>query len=131
MTDPTKDHSRVSPTGRALGRSAARLAELGRARLVEMGLGAVNAPGLRDEMCKSCACRPGTVPNGCLQTQLDLLKAASDGRPFLCHAPRDGRICAGWASVRAQFGITPLPQAVTALLARHDYSTPDPEDTEP
>ena len=92
---------------------------------------AVKAPGLRDDMCKSCACRPGTVPNGCLQTQLDLLKAASEGRPFLCHAPRDGRICAGWASVRAQLGITPLPAAVVGLLARHDYSAPDSEDAKP
>jgi len=131
VIDPTKDHSRTTPQGRAMGKSAARLAELGRARLVALGLGAVNAPGLRDDMCKSCACRPGTVPNGCLQTQLDLLKAASDGRPFLCHSPRDGRICAGWASVRAQLGITPLPAAVVGLLARHEYSTPDTEGKAP
>ena len=129
MTDYTKDHSRTSPQGRAMGKSAARLAELGRARLVAMGLDAVKAPRLRDEMCKTCACQPGSVPNGCLQTQLDFLKAASEGQPFLCHAPMDGRICAGWASVRAQLGATPLPAAVVALLARHDYSTPDPEDT--
>lgn len=131
MSDPTKAHGRTSPQGRAMGKSAARLAELGRARLVAMGLDAVKAPGLRDEMCKSCACRPGTVPNGCLQTQLDLLKAASEGHPFLCHAPKDGRICAGWASVRAQLGATPLPAAVVDLLARHEYSAPDPEDSKP
>lgn len=127
MTDPTKDHSRVTPQGRAMGKSSARLAELGRAHLAALGLDAVKAPGLRDEMCTSCACRAGTVPNGCLQTQLDLLKAASDGQPFLCHAPMDGRICAGWAGVRAQLGITPLPAPVVGLLARHDYSTLDPE----
>lgn len=131
MTDPTKDHSRVSPQGRALGSSTARLAEMGRARLVALGLDDLKAPGLRDEMCKSCACRPGTVPNGCLQTQLDLLKAASDGVPFRCHAPMDGRICAGWASVRAQLGVTPLPAAVVGLLARHDYSAPDREGSTP
>lgn len=131
MTDPTKDHARVSPQGRTMGRSTARIAELGRARLVALGLDAVNAPGLRDEMCKSCACQPGSVPNGCLQTQLDLLKAAAEGRPFLCHAPKDGRICAGWAGVRAQLAVTPLPAAVVALLARHDYSAPDAEDVKP
>lgn len=126
-----KHHSRVTPQGQAMGRSAVRLAELGRARLVAMGLDAVKAPGLRDEMCKTCACRPGTVPNGCLQTQLDLLKAAAEGQPFLCHAPKDGRICAGWASVRAQLGATPLPAAVMALLAKREYSAPDAEDAKP
>lgn len=131
MTAPTKDHSRVTPQGRALGRSTARLAELGRAHLVALGLGAVNAPGLRDDMCKSCACQPGSVPNGCLQTQLDLLKSAAEGQPFLCHAPKDGRICAGWAGVRAQLGVTPLPAAVVALLAKHKYSAPDVEETKP
>lgn len=127
MTDPTKDHSRVSPTGRAMGKSAARLAEMGQARLTALGLDGVAAPGLRGDMCKSCACRPGTVPNGCLQTQLDLLKAAADGKPFLCHAPMDGRICAGWARVRAELVANPLPPQALALLARHEYSEPDPE----
>ncbi|MCU7370261.1 hypothetical protein PEC18_05095 [Paucibacter sp. O1-1] len=65
MTDPTNDHSRVSPQGRAMGKSAARLADLGLARLAELGLDGVKGPGLRDEMCKSCACRLGAVPNGC------------------------------------------------------------------
>jgi hypothetical protein len=128
MTDPTKDHSRTSPQGRTMGRSTARIAELGRARLVALGLDAVKAPGLRDEMCKSCACRAGTVPNGCLTTQLDVLKCAAEGKPFYCHAPRDGRICAGWASVRAQLGVTPLPAAVVEMLAKHEYSPPDAED---
>jgi len=71
------------------------------------------------------------VPNGCMQTQLDLLKAAAEGQPFLCHAPMDGRICAGWASVRAQLGATPLPAAVLALLAKHEYSQADTEDAKP
>jgi len=126
-----KHHSRVSPQGRAMGKSAARLAELGRARLVALGLDAIKAPGLRDEMCKTCACQPGSVPNGCLQTQLDFLKAAAEGKPFLCHAPLDGRICAGWASVRTQLAATPLPAAVMALLAQHEYSPADTEDAKP
>ena len=128
MTDPTKDHARTSPAGRAMGRNAARLAEMGRARLVSLGLGAVSAPRLRDEMCKSCACRPGTVPNGCLQTQLDLLKSAAEGKPFFCHAPQDGRFCAGWVNIRAQLAASPLPPQALDLLARHEYSAPDAED---
>ncbi len=131
MTDPTKDHARTSPQGRAMGHSTARLAELGRAHLVALGLGAVNAPGLRDAMCKSCACQPGSVPNGCLQTQLDLLKSAAEGQPFLCHAPKDGRICAGWAGIRAQIGVTPLPKPLLELLAKHEYSPPDTEEQTP
>lgn len=125
MTDPTKDHSRVSPTGRAMGKSAARLAEMGRARLIALGLDGVAGPGLRGDMCKSCACRPGTVPNGCLQTQLDLLKAAADGKPFLCHAPRDGKLCAGWVRVRAELVANPLPPRALALLAKWEYSPAD------
>lgn len=125
MTDPTRDHHRVNPQGQALGKSSARLAELGRQRLQALGLVDLGLPTLRDEKCKSCAARAGTVPNGCLQTQLDFLKAATEGRPFLCHAPADGRICAGWAQARAQIAATPVPQAVADLLARHEYSPPD------
>ncbi|MDT7836486.1 hypothetical protein [Aquabacterium sp. OR-4] len=125
MTDPTNDHSRVSPQGRAMGKSAARLADLGLARLAELGLDGVKGPGLRDEMCKSCACRLGAVPNGCLQTQMDLLKAAAEGKPFQCHAPRNGQLCAGWVRVRAELVANPLPPQALALLAQWEFSPAD------
>ena len=118
-------HPRVTPTGQAMGKSAARLAELGRTRLAELGLADVKGPGLRDGMCKTCACQPGTVPNGCLQTQLDFLKAVHEGRPFLCHAPMDGKICAGWVRARAEVACNPLPAPIAELLAQHEYSPPD------
>ncbi|HOU64479.1 MAG TPA: hypothetical protein PK861_00405 [Thermomonas sp.] len=118
-------HSRVTPEGIAMGKSAARLAELGRARLVEMGLDGVKGPGLRDEMCKTCACRPGTVPNGCLQTQMDFLKAAAEGKPFQCHAPLNGQLCAGWVRARAELVANPPPQDIKALVAKWKYSPPD------
>lgn len=108
-----------------MGKSAARLADLGRARLAEMGLDGLNGPGLRSEMCKTCACQPGSVPNGCLQTQMDFLKAAAEGQPFLCHAPKDGRLCAGWVRVRAHLVERPLPPRLMAMLAEHEYSPPD------
>lgn len=108
-----------------MGRNASRLAEIGRARLAEMGLGDVKGPGLRAEMCTTCACQPGSVPNGCLQTQLDLLKSAHEGMPFLCHSPNDGRICAGWVRVRAELVANPLPAHAVALLDKWDYSPPD------
>ena len=127
-TDPTKDHSRVSPQGKAMGANLARIAERGRARLKAQGLSGLGLPVLRDEMCKSCAARPGTVPNGCLQTQMDILKAATEGARFLCHAPADGRLCAGWAAARAELVANPLPAKAQELIARWDYSPPDTVD---
>ncbi|MDE2256003.1 MAG: hypothetical protein KGL42_17285, partial [Betaproteobacteria bacterium] len=92
-----------------MGKTTARLAELGRERLKELGLAYVKGPGLRDEMCTTCACRPGSVPNGCLQTQMDFLKAAAEGERFLCHSLLDGKLCAGWVRVRAELAVNPLP----------------------
>lgn len=110
-----------------MGKNAARLADLGRQRLRELGLASVKAPLLREAMCKTCACRLGTVPNGCLQTQMDFLKAAADGVPFLCHAPRDGKLCLGWLRVRAELVANPLPPKAMALIEKWDYSPPDDE----
>ncbi len=126
-----KDHSRVTPQGRAMGQSAARLAELGRQRLQDLGLDGVEGPGVRGEMCTTCACQAGSVPNGCLQTQMDFLKAAAEGHPFLCHAPMNGKICAGWVRARAELVARPLPAAALALLAKHEYSAPDAGATKP
>lgn len=108
-----------------MGKTAARLAELGITRLQAEGLRDLNLPMLRDEMCKTCACRVGTVPNGCLQTQLDFLKSVVEGGKFLCHAPMDGRMCAGWVRARAEVVANPMPQQVVALLAKVEYSPPD------
>lgn len=124
-------HPRVTPAGAAMGKSAARLAALGAKLLASDGLVDLDLPMLRDDMCASCACRAGTVPNGCLQTQLDLLKSAADGKPFLCHAPLDGRMCAGWVRVRAAIVANPLPPAVLEFLARWQYSPADDVRAEP
>lgn len=121
-------HHRVTPTGKSLGATTARLAEVGRQHLKRVGLDNVRAPGLRDGMCKSCACRPGTVPNGCLHTQLDFLKAAAEGKPFQCHSPLNGTLCTGWVRARAALAYNPLPSQVMALLAKHEYSPPDDGD---
>lgn len=114
-----------------MDKSAARLAELGRQRLHDLGLADMKAPALREEMCKTCACQAGSVPNGCLQTRLDFLKAAAEGQPFLCHAPMGGKICAGWVRARAELVARPLPEQVLAMLARHEYSTAETEDQKP
>lgn len=89
MSEPTKDHARVSPEGRAMGQQMVRLAE--------PWIGALARTGEPDERCKSCAFRAGTVPNGCLQTQMDVLKAVIERTPFLCHQQdRKGLPCHGW-----------------------------------
>ena len=118
-------HHRVTPIGQAMGKSAARLAQLGRLRLEAAGLTNLKLPAMRDEMCKTCACQPGKVPNGCLQTQLDFLKAVVEGQRFLCHSPKDGRLCAGWVAARAEHVANPLPQQAQDFLARWEYSPPD------
>ena len=120
-----KDHPRVTPNGRAMGKNAARMAELGLVRLKADGLDNLGLPTLRDDMCNSCACRSGSVPNSCLQTQLDLLKTAVQGLPFFCHAPNDGRMCAGWVRMRAHIVANPMPQAVVDVMAKHEFSPPD------
>lgn len=114
-------NSRVTPEGIEIGKSTARMADLGLERLKALGLANVEAPMLK-EMCKTCACRAGTVPNGCLQTQMDFLKAVFERRPFLCHSPRDGRICAGWVRARAEICVNPLPSKVIELLNKWEYS---------
>lgn len=118
-------HSRVTPQGQAMGKSAVKLAELGQARLAAMGLDGMKAPNLRDGMCKTCACQPGSVPNGCLQTQMDFLKAVAEGTPFLCHSPVDGKLCAGWVRARAEVVANPLPLVIMKLIHKWEFSPPD------
>lgn len=92
MSD-AKDHSRVTPQGRALGAQLAKTSDRGCQQLA--------AEGEPDERCKSCAFRAGTVPNGCPQTQMDALKALIEGVPFMCHqCDRAGQACHGWYAAR-------------------------------
>jgi hypothetical protein len=83
------DHHRVSPEGRAAGWQNATLYDK-----AEQSLGAMADP---DERCKTCAFRVGTVPNGCEQTQLDVLKCVIEQKPFHCH--QHGQVCHGWFTV--------------------------------
>ncbi len=87
------DHKRVSPEGRALGEQLVRM--------TSPAIQALADQGEPDERCKSCAFRLGTVPNGCLQTQADAVKAVIENVPFLCHqADRDHMPCHGWFAAR-------------------------------
>lgn len=93
MTDPTKDHSRVSPEGRAAGFQVAMR--------VEPAVAALVPHGEPDDRCKSCAGTYGTVPNGCIVTQADFIKAVVEDVPFMCHqADRKGKLCHAWFALR-------------------------------
>jgi hypothetical protein len=111
------DH-RCTDGGQRLGAVLVRIAEPEIARL--------EAQGEPDERCASCAFRPDAVPNGCLQTMLDALKAVAEDVPFLCHMgkPRHSRICHGWFAARRALqdrGLTTLAK----LTALYPFS-PDP-----
>ena len=119
MTAPTRDHSRVSPEGRAMGAQMVRMTEPWIAELARNG-----EP---DERCKSCAFRAGTVPNGCLQTQMDALKAVVERVPFLCHQHGRQRMpCHGWFAAQVAIRQTEAvkgPMPITK--APWDFSPPD------
>lgn len=109
-------NDRVSTEGKIVGGWMARLSDIGQK--------ALEAPDLK---CASCAFRKGTVPNGCMQTQLDVLKAVCEGHPFNCHAPKDGRLCAGFVNARLAAAAIKLPKEMHELAARWTFSSPDNE----
>lgn len=122
MADPTRDHSRVTPAGKAMGAQMVRLTE---PTILQLA-----AEGEADERCKSCAFRLGTVPNGCPQTQSDVLKCVVEGVPFNCHqADRAGKSCHGWFAARVAIRQaeerrgTPLP----VTECPWEFSPPDVE----
>jgi hypothetical protein len=119
------NHHRVSVEGQYLGQLTAWLEHEGANVLEREGLSNVAAPRVRGQMCASCACKPGTVPNGCVQTQMDMLKAVVEGAPFLCHAPNNGDLCQGWVHARAAHVARPLPTPVQQMAAEWDFSPPD------
>lgn len=93
-----KEHNRVTQEGRAMGEQMARLCDREAAKFIR------DDEWQEDERCASCAFRAGTVPNGCLQTQLDAMKCVLEHKPFYCHATEKPgtNVCAGWfASVQA------------------------------
>lgn len=87
--------NRPSPEGRMIGEQLARFCDIEEARLIK------KFPN-HAQRCKSCAFRAGTVPNGCLPTVMDALKATLEHTPFMCHQhfDKDGSatdLCAGAA----------------------------------
>lgn len=87
------DHHRVTPEGRQMGEQMVRLTQ----PLIEQ----LKQEGEPGECCKTCAFRPGTIPNGCPQTQLDALKCVMEGVPFMCHQDQTlMTVCHGWFAAR-------------------------------
>lgn len=120
MKDATRDHSRVTPAGKALGAQMVRLTARTIADLA--------AEGEADERCKSCAFRLGTVPNGCPQTQADALKCVVEGVPFNCHqADRAGQSCYGWFAARVALRRAEERRGVPAPVTTcpWEFSPPD------
>lgn len=85
------EHHRVSPEGRSSGFLVCML--------VEPIIQDIVRAGGPDERCKSCAGLYGTVPNGCIQTQADFIKAGSEGLQFNCHV-NIGKPCQAWIAMR-------------------------------
>lgn len=120
-----EDHKRVSPEGKALGEQMARMADSCIAKLA--------AEGETDDRCKSCAFRLGTVPNGCIQTLMDAMKAVIEDVPFLCHqADRKGCPCHGWYAVRVQMNrVQRIKGKFEVEKCDWEFSPPDPKDEVP
>lgn len=115
--------NRVTPEGRAAGFQLAMLTEPAIADLVR--------EGEPDERCKSCAFRLGTVPNGCIQTQLDALKAVVEDKLFMCHqADRKGKACHGWFAARVAVDRAELERGTKfPVECPWDFSPPDEPST--
>lgn len=95
-----RDHSRVSDEGKNVGSVMSALADKGAALLA--------VEGESDERCKTCAFTRGTVPNGCIQTQMDAMKSVIEKVPFYCHArfnPNGSmQLCHGWYAANVAVG---------------------------
>lgn len=104
------DHKRVSPEGKDAGRWIAHF--------VYPAIVKLELDGEPDERCKTCAFRQGTVPNGCIQTQADAMKAMLEGVPFLCHQNL-GQTCHGWYAGRVRL------KGRTVALPEWEFSAPD------
>jgi hypothetical protein len=115
----TTQHNRVTPDGQRLGEQLSRMTD------VEVGKLIADGEWDHDERCASCAFRYGTVPNGCVQTQADALKAVMEHETFSCHVARDGCVagahpCMGWFA--AMQAVNKKPK----VKMPWEFSAPDP-----
>lgn len=106
-----------TPLGRELGVQLARLVDIEAEKLREKF---PDAPG----PCNECAGTAGTLPNGCGETLMDLIKCSVEGVPFYCHKAKnpDGSprvLCHAWSAlVGSACGGIPLARIVAKAAAR-------------
>ena len=86
-----------TPEGRALGEQVARIVAI---EVAKQDARFPNAP----PACNECAGTLGTLPNGCAETLMDLVKCAIEGVPFYCHkGVKEGdppkALCRAWAAL--------------------------------
>lgn len=111
-----RKEQRTSAKGFQHGATMAKLADAGELMLALEGEIAVR--------CKTCAFRAGTVPNGCMQTQMDITKAVLEHHPFMCHVVKPGeerKVCNGW------FAAMQIAKKQPPSQCPWEYSPPDPE----
>jgi len=101
--------NRPSSEGRLIGEQLARMTDKAEPEIL------AKFPD-HPRRCKSCAFSAGTIPNGCLPTVMDAMKATMEMDPFYCHQPKPGpdgkptTICAGWSiAISALVDRKPLP----------------------
>jgi hypothetical protein len=117
--DPTQNHRRVSPEGKAMGATIALMYDKAFKKL--------RLSDTQDRRCKSCAFRKGTVPNGCVQTMMDVIKCLAEGHPFCCHSPNNREPCAGAEVVRTAIVLTARSRGYPPpkMVAPWSFSPPD------
>lgn len=112
-----REHNRVTLEGRQCGERLSRMTDSEVGKLIAEG------EWTEDERCVSCAFRHGTVPNGCPQTQLDVLKCVMEHEPFYCHMtdPVGTEVCSGWFAAMQAVNKKP------PVKLPYEFSPPDPK----
>lgn len=122
-----RDHSRVSKEGKNCGAVMSALADKGALILA--------AEGEPDERCKTCAFTSGTVPNGCIQTQMDAMKSVIEKVPFYCHAKfhENGsrRLCHGWYAANVAVGRVEQSSGEVFPIDKCPWEFSPPDDDNP
>lgn len=96
--------NRPCKEGKLLGAELARLTDHAERKQLE------KFPNMKVR-CRTCAFRLGTVPNGCVETVMDALKATMEQVPFMCHeSVWNHDPCMGWVvAASAVTNSIPLP----------------------
>lgn len=111
------DNKRISDCGLRIGKVTRSFSEKGQQIL--------DTENEEYNLCKTCAFRKDSVPNGCVQTQMDILKALKEKDSFYCHdTRRKHEVCDGFFA--ALLLLTRHPHIHNKIPeANYPYSDPD------